>query len=378
MRVIFLFYLCLHYWNLSYAMERYSPFAVQTSEMYGFPNEELGYDLGVSGCYAGKIGNEIIMAGGCNFLTKRALLEGDKRYYKGIYKATVVKDSILVWSSIGHLPVEAAYGVSVSFEDKVIIVGGANAKGAISSVYSISLSKIGTLILDTLPSLPCTLDNMSGTKVKNKLYIFGGNRNGIPSSAVYSLDLSSSKNEFRWKEEVSFPGLPRVQLVCTVQREKVYLWGGFVPVQKANDAVVFADGYFCDVNDMKYGALIAPSEKEKIITLTGGQALPFKERFILCIGGVNKEIFKNAIQQSFTSDEYMKYLSKPIEWYKFNKQILLYDIYGMCWWQLGQSALLARAGATLIKYDQNSFLCIGGELKPGVRTSRICKITILN
>ena len=33
----------------------------------GFPSGEAGYDLGVSACYAGFIGDYLIVAGGCNF-----------------------------------------------------------------------------------------------------------------------------------------------------------------------------------------------------------------------------------------------------------------------------------------------------------------------
>ena len=36
-------------------------------DVEGFPSVESGYSLGVSACYAGRIGDYIIMAGGCNF-----------------------------------------------------------------------------------------------------------------------------------------------------------------------------------------------------------------------------------------------------------------------------------------------------------------------
>lgn len=37
------------------------------SSMSGFPSGEAGYELGVSACYAGFIGDYLVVAGGCNF-----------------------------------------------------------------------------------------------------------------------------------------------------------------------------------------------------------------------------------------------------------------------------------------------------------------------
>lgn len=53
--------------------------------MNGFPDGESGYALGVSGCYAGKLGDFLLMAGGCNFPDKPVSEGGIKHYYKGIY-----------------------------------------------------------------------------------------------------------------------------------------------------------------------------------------------------------------------------------------------------------------------------------------------------
>lgn len=76
---------------------------------------------------------------------------------------------------------------------------------------------------DTLPSLPVTMDNMAGALVGHSLYIVGGNVNGIPSSAMYMLDLSDLSGG--WKRETDIPGEPRVQPVCVAQDGKLYVWG---------------------------------------------------------------------------------------------------------------------------------------------------------
>lgn len=54
----------------------------------GFPSGEAGYDLGVSACYAGFIGDYLIVAGGCNFPEP-----GKKKYYSGIYAAKIAENA---------------------------------------------------------------------------------------------------------------------------------------------------------------------------------------------------------------------------------------------------------------------------------------------
>ena len=67
--------------------------AQSVRNVFGFPATEPGYSLGVSACYAGQIGDYIVMAGGCNFPTP-----GNKTYYAGIYAAPLA-----TLSSAGNL-----------------------------------------------------------------------------------------------------------------------------------------------------------------------------------------------------------------------------------------------------------------------------------
>ena len=115
------------------------------------------------------------------------------------------------WKKIGQLPQAAAYGVTISTEKGLICVGGTTATHSLSDVFLLSLQK-DTLKRETLPSLPVTMDNMAGALVGHSLYIVGGNVNGIPSSAMYMLDLSDLSGG--WKRETDIPGEPRVQPVC--------------------------------------------------------------------------------------------------------------------------------------------------------------------
>lgn len=82
------------------------------------------------------------------------------------------------------------------------------------------------MICETLPPLPHAVDNMSATLLGDTLYVLGGNRNGIPSSSMFSLCLDNYSAGWT---EVPFPGRPRAQPVCSSLLGKLYVSGGLPP-----------------------------------------------------------------------------------------------------------------------------------------------------
>lgn len=76
-----------------------------------------------------------------------------------------------------------------------------------------------------------------------------------------------------------------------------------------------------------------------------------------------------------TSKTAADYLTHPVEWYRFNKRVLVYDVRLREWQTIACIPDVARAGAALVVCGENIF-CINGELKPGVRTPEITCITI--
>ena len=214
--------------------------------MQGAPAGEAGIEQGVSACYAGIHRGVLLMAGGCNFPEVPASEGGKKRFYRGIYAADASADSVLVWEKVGELPVEAAYGVSVSTPGGIICVGGTNGQGALASVIRISRDENGAgIAVDSLPSLPCTIDNMGGAVLGHCLFLAGGNVNGVPSNALYCLDLEHT--DAGWMRMPDFPGAPRTQPVCVAQRRGtdtlLFLWGGFSGAGEGRPATLSVDGY---------------------------------------------------------------------------------------------------------------------------------------
>lgn len=366
-------------------------------QMYGFPDEEPGYEAGVSAAYAGVIGRRLVLAGGCNFAGKPAAEGGAKQFYKGIYVAEMTDDTVLVWKKAGELPAPAAYGASVTLSDgKIILIGGNNAEGGLSAVYSLKLNDSGEAVLDTLLSLPMTIDNMAAAVMNHTIYVAGGNAGAqspvcnSPSSASHPsasasavcptttvLSFNLDHPEAGWQEELSFPGPPRVQPVCAVQDGMLYVWGGFSPPLDSLEATVSTAGYRYLPMQKKWESVPAPvvAETKETLTWTGGTAVACSDSLILCAGGVNKDIFLDAISGDYRRVAKDDYLSQTVEWYRFNQRLMAYDTRRNQWDEWTADARLARAGAVLLSSEHGMFL-IGGEIKPGIRTAEIVKISL--
>lgn len=348
---------------------------IRIQEMVGFPKAEKEMEQGVSACYAGVTGGQLLIGGGCNFPDTPAAEGGKKKFYQGIYAADFNTDSVFSWREVGRLPFPAAYGVSVSTTDGVVCIGGMNDKGAVADVYRIRWKddKQRKVVVEPLPSLPYTLDNFTGALVENRIYVAGGNRQGVPSNSFLCLDLERLADG--WKELPSFPSFPRIQPVSAAQYREgeccFCLWGGFSPSVGGQPATLSLDGYCYSPSLQKWTKLNPPAGSDgEAVSLGGGTSVALGNDLILCMGGVNKDIFLSALQKPEKD-----YLLHPVEWYKFNRKIWVYNTRRDAWQVVLESPEVARAGAALVG-DGKTFFSINGELKPGIRTPRIVKITV--
>ncbi|WP_294629792.1 cyclically-permuted mutarotase family protein [uncultured Bacteroides sp.] len=352
---------------------------IRWQKMAGFPRSEKGITSGVSACYSGILRGELLMAGGCNFPGTPASAGGKKKFYRGIYAATLSPDTVLAWRKVGELPVAAAYGVSVSCPDGIICIGGTDGKEALTSVFKISwgkkpkAAKQRKVAIESLPALPYALDNMCGTLVGRQLFVAGGNKNGKPSNSFLCLDLDHP--EAGWQELPGFPGDPRTQAVCAGQLKdgeaRIFLWGGFAASADGKPATLSTDGYCYSSASRQWTPVAAPTSNDgETISLGGGTAVAIHENLIFCTGGVNKDIFLAALRNPEKD-----YLLHPVEWYRFNDRILVYNISQDTWQEVARTPHTARAGAALTGWDK-TYYHINGELKPSIRTPEIVRITL--
>ena len=337
--------------------------AQSVRNVFGFPSTEPGYSLGVSACYAGQIGDYIVMAGGCNFPTP-----GNKTYYAGIYAAPL-DNAVLRWQLVGFLPEPAAYGATIASGDSLLFVGGNNSDHSLNTVYSIHLNAAGDRAeVRRMADLPCTVDNMAAAIDRGNVYIVGGNQNGKPSAGVLMADIKTEN--YVWSNLCTMPSSPRVQPVCAAKDGKLYVSAIFDCFDVAVVGLAMADNMRADL----WRSLEGPrSAKGEPMTLSGGVAWSCDNQ-VFATGGVNKDIFLDAISDRYERIKKADYLLQPIEWYSFSGNLYELNLVTQKWkpTRFADKAL-ARAGAMAVPTTLGTFY-IGGELKPSVRTPQIVLI----
>lgn len=343
------------YFLLSVSLSAVSQSKVSLRLMRGFPSAEQGISQGVSACFAGRIGRMLLMAGGCNFPGKPAAEGGEKRYYRGIYAARLSRNDTLCWHKVGELPVEAAYGVSVSADDGIVCAGGCNNHESLNTVLRIRLRK-GRAVIDTLPSLPHPMDNFTGALQGGRLFVRG-------KDGLYTLNLHQLSHG--WTREQA-ETMRLMQPVSGFSQGRYYVWGGYVAKDGNRPALLFLDGKRYGQTEVTVPAPVN-SKGEKVF-LGGACAVNIDADRVLVTGGVNKDIFLQALNSPQPG-----YLSHPVAWYRFNPDIFLFE--RGRWRMIGSHTVTARAGAVMVAAGKRVYL-IGGELKPGIRTPDIYQITI--
>ena len=167
--------------------------------------------------------------------------------------------------------------------------------------------------------------------------------------------------------------------MCAAYRGELYVWGGFY--ENGKSSLVATSGLCYQPESKSWTSLPAPRNPQgDELTLTGATAMlavsPSGNPAIVCAGGVNKEIFWDAISGTYSMVVKEDYLKKDISWYKFNDNLLVYSLNTGNWeTPFPESPLLARAGAQVVMRGHTLYY-IGGELKPGLRSPGIVKVDL--
>lgn len=324
---------------------------VTFERIYGFPSEERGISLGVSACYAGAIGDTLVMAGGCNFPDVPATDGGNKRYYRGIYAAVISNSNRLDWKLVGWLPQAAAYGVSVAVPGGLLCIGGCNEAGSLRSVWMVRLHE-GRAVVETMPMLPRAMDNFAGASQDGIVMVSDGRE-------IYGFRPADSSASWYMVCRVGESSVH--QPVCGFVGNAFSLWGGMMKKDSGGECVLQMGGWQYD-GEKRY--LPGPADTSgDSIYLGGAATVNLTPTAVLAVGGVNREVFLSAVNHPEPD-----YMNHPAEWYRFNPYVCVFQ--NGAWSVITRSRVTARAGAMLVKHGQSIYI-IGGELKPGVRTPEI-------
>ncbi|MCM1292521.1 MAG: cyclically-permuted mutarotase family protein [Bacteroides sp.] len=327
---------------------------------------EAGMECGVSAPFAAMLDNgKIVMAGGCNFPTDPMATDSRKKFYRGIYVADTTD---MQWRRIGSLDETTAYGATAATPKGIVLIGG-TPEGKPSAQTSLLITDGTTTAIEPLPSLPATLDNMAAAAIGNRVYVAGGNLDGTPSTRLYMLDLDRTTDG--WRQLRSLPGNPRVQPVMAAARaangeQCLYLWGGFAGRHGKHEPTLELGGLRYSPTKDKWTVIAGPTDAAgEPLSVGGGAAVTLSDGRIAVAGGVNKDIFIEALRNQAPD-----YLQHPIEWYRFNPNVLVFDPTTETWTVATVTPDAARAGAAMVAGTNADIYLMGGELKPRIRTAQ--------
>lgn len=328
---------------------------------------EPGIEAGLSGCFAARSGSRLILAGGCNFPGNPFAPNASKKFYKGIYAADT---TAMEWQLIGELPEPTAYGATALIPEGIVLIGGTSPTSALSSCYLMKVTDTGVSVV-SLPSLPAAIDNASAAAIGRKIYLAGGNADGVPSRNLYMLDMDAS--DPAWVTLASMPGNPRVQPVMASADGKLYIFGGFAGRYGKHQPTLELNGLCYNPENNKWTKIAGPETPDgEPLAVGGGAACTLSCGKIAVCGGVNKDVFLEALRNQAPD-----YLDHDPSWYRFNPYLLIFDPAVASWCTpVNTGGVTSRAGAAIFPGLECDFYLYGGELKPRVRTSDTVHITI--
>lgn len=316
---------------------------------------------GFAGMFGGVSNGVLFCMGGANFPEKRPWEGGNKKWYDHIFMLRDGKE----WVKLEEkLPSPLAYGVSISYKENMIIIGGNNENRHSDKVTGYTWKDKHLQIL-TYPDLPVPLANMAGTLVGNLALIAGGNSSpaGKATSKCYALDLEHIT--VGWFELPPCPGGERILPVCTSYNDEFYLFSGEttgLSTGKKQFRHILQDAWRLSLvrsKDKWTGSWEELAPMPKGIS-AGGSPLP---------------VLKNGTMVIWGGVDALTALHKdPVTHPGISKEMLLYYPDADLWVNTGKVEDVPARVTLPVIFWNHQWVYISGEIKPGIRTNTIIAV----
>lgn len=332
--------------------------------------------VGFAGAYAGVSNGQLLVAGGANFPEGTRPWSGGVKHWND--KVFALAEGSGAWKEIGQLPRPMGYGVSLTWQNGVILLGGADQATHYADAY-IMRYEAGDLLIDRLPDLPAPCANACSAVINGVIYMAGGLSHPADTTAMHtfwSLDLKKPQADRMWEVLPSWPGSSRMLGVAGVADDAFYLMSGVALRVPPGDSVAqrtylkdayryLPDGGWQRVADLPHAVAAAP---------TPAYAAPTGE--LLVFGGDDGAL---ANQVSVLKD------SHP----GFRQEIISYQPDKDSWRIAGTLPIDKQENTendpnastwapvtTTAVYKDDRYVLPMGEVRPGVRTNRVLVATL--
>jgi SSS family transporter len=200
--------------------------------------------IGFAGPFAGASGGALVVAGGANFPDGPPWEGHAKVWHERIF---VLTEPDAQWRALDvALPRPAAYGVSASWDDALVCVGGGDATRHHEDAYLLRWDGARIRVED-LPALPQPVAFACGAVVGDALYVLGGIERPDAAECLaggYRLDLGDPAGG--WTSVAPLPGPARQLAAAGVLGDALYLFGGVTLADGQRMLPYLADAYRLD------------------------------------------------------------------------------------------------------------------------------------
>jgi SSS family transporter len=311
---------------------------------------------GFAGMFCGVSGGALICMGGANFPDGMPWEGGKKVWYDDIY---ILERGAEEWKVADvKLPRPLAYGVSVTYNDGIVIAGGSDATRHYADVMTIAYRN-GRIEVDTLPSLPFPLANMTGAVVGNHLYIAGGNLSvtGVPRKDFLALNLAA--NDKSWTVLESWPGPARIQAVSASVQNKFFLFSGIDMRERdgVKERIILTDAYkFTPGTNLAEGSWRRLADMPRGVAAGPSPAPTVGDNHIFFPGGLEGKTAQHKDPSTFPG---------------FVNDLLAYHVRSDSFLSFGTlPADAPRVTVPAVEWDDR-WVIVSGEAGPGKRSPRV-------
>lgn len=187
-------------------------------ELPAIPDKE-----GFAGMYAGVSNGALLAAGGANFPNQKPWEGGIKAWYDTVF---VLEKPEGEWRAVGKLPSARGYGVSITTEEGLLCVGGANTEHHFADCFILRWDG-QALQTKPLPALPKPMANLCGARLGDMIYVAGGIETPTSTRTLGSfLALDLKDLDHGWQALPTWPGRPRMLATSASCSGSFFLVGG--------------------------------------------------------------------------------------------------------------------------------------------------------
>lgn len=360
------------------------------------PNSGYFVQPGLAGSYTGVDNDVLIVAGGANFPGELPWEGGAKVYYNEIFVLQKTDGEEYSWKKMDEvIPFKSGYGGAVSTPEGLLCFGGNTVDKTILESWFIKyIPEKESVEITPGPKLPLPLTNFAYALVDNQIFMAGGlsDFGGASGKHFFSLDISSENPDiWQWESLPVWNGSPRAFAVGTGQSNGetncFYLFSGR-DIQSGKNPEILFDAHVYNPL-LKKWSMISDGENHNF-PFMAGTAFPVGATTIVFTSGADGKLMKKQqyietqiAQHKITGNEddnELQQLKNNLLHHLnnhpgFGRKLMAFNTITNEIYQMGELPETGQVTTSAVMWGDNVFIP-SGEIRPGVRTPHILKISI--